>query len=35
MPLCPFHADQAACLQVHLEKNFYHCYACRTTDDVI
>lgn len=35
MLLCPFHADQTASLQVHLEKNFYNCHACGKTGDVI
>lgn len=35
MLLCPFHADQTASLQVHLEKNFYNCHACGATGDVI
>lgn len=33
--LCPFHADQIASLQVHLEKNFYKCHACGKTGYVI
>jgi len=32
---CPFHQDQTASLQVHLEKNFYKCHACGKTGDVI
>lgn len=35
MLLCPFHKDQTASLQVHLEKNFYKCHACGATGDVI
>lgn len=35
MLLCPFHEDQTASLQVHLEKNFYKCHACGATGDVI
>ncbi len=35
MLLCPFHEDQTASLQVHLEKNFYKCHACGKTGDVI
>ena len=35
MWLCPFHQDQTASLQVHLEKNFYKCHACGKTGYVI
>lgn len=35
MLLCPFHQDQTASLQVHLEKNFYKCHACGASGDVI
>ncbi len=35
MLVCPFHADNTASLQVHLEKHFYKCHACGATGDVI
>ena len=35
MLICPFHQDQTASMQVHLEKNFYKCHACGASGDVI
>lgn len=32
---CFWHDDNTASLQVNLEKNFYKCYACEKTGDVI
>ena len=35
MGVCPFHSDKRASLSVHKEKQFFYCFGCTASGDVI